>query len=217
MNDYTDERQSKILMFERWLKLMVQHRADERLLDCAITFSENPPQGYNSPRLEESRALPLPVALMAQQDAGAGGVDFLEQDIIRVPASDNGDGGGSDGHGARRYLQFAFMKRTFYMDLPKNTVWPEEARQLIARSPGFFYLRDGRFPWMSFESWQKTVREWNPLQKEYLNSDTRGAAEDMAYILFTLWRFPLDWQFYRRTLVFNGRKKRGWEGVGPVT
>jgi len=38
----------------------------------------------------------------------------------------------------------------------------------------------------------------------------------MAYILFTLWRFPLDWQFYRRTLVFNGRKKRVWEGVGPV-
>ena len=51
MNDYAEEKQSRILMFERWLKLMVQHRGDERHLDCAITFLVNPPRGYDSPWL----------------------------------------------------------------------------------------------------------------------------------------------------------------------
>jgi hypothetical protein len=69
---------------------------------------------------------------------------------------------------------------------------------------------------MSFDAWQGLVKTWDPVQKEYINSDARTAVEDMAFILLTLLRFPLDWQFYRRALVFRGRKKCDWVGEGPV-
>lgn len=202
MAEYAQEKQLRIAMFERWLKLMLQRRADERQLDLAITFKENPPDGCDTPQLEESCALSLSPALRA-------GLDNL---VVPISGSGHGDGR----RDSDRYLQFAFMKRTFYMDLPKNTLWPDEARQLFSQRSGFFYLRDRRFPWMSFDSWQGLVKTWNPVQKVYINSDARTAAEDMGFMLFTLWRFPLDWQFYRRALVFHGRKTRDWEGEAPV-
>ena len=146
--------------------------------------------------------------------AGAGLTDVYGQGNLKVPITGSGHGDGR--RDSDRYLQFAFMKQTFYMDLPKNTLWPDEARQLLSQRSGFFYLRDRRFPWMSFDAWHGLVSTWNPVQKEYINSDPRTAAEDMAFILYTLWRFPLDWQFYHRALVFNRRKKRDWEGEGPV-
>jgi hypothetical protein len=212
VTDYAREKQLRTAMFERWLKLMLQRRAGERQLDCAITFKENPPDGCDTPQLEESIALSLSPALASGEAADTGVANGQDNLKAAVPGSAPGDGR----RDSDRYLQFAFMKRTFYMDLPSITLWPEEARRLFSRRSGFFYLRDRRFPWMSFDTWRGLVETWNPVQKEYINSDARAAAEDMAYILYTLWKFPLDWQFYHRALVFHGRKKRDWEGEGPV-
>jgi len=214
MIEYAQEKQLRIAMFERWLQLMLERRADERQLDCAITFKENPPDGCDTPQVEESCVLSLSPALAGSEVGGAGFTDVYGEDNIKAPVPSSGRGDGR--RDSDRYLQFAFMKRTFYMDLPKNTLWPDEARRFLSQRSGFFYLRDRRFPWMSFDAWQGLVETWNPVQKEYINSDARTAAEDMAFILFTLWRFPLDWQFYQRALVFNRRKKRDWEGEGPV-
>ncbi len=135
--------------------------------------------------------------------AGAGFTDIYGQDDLNVPIQLSGRGDGR--RDSERYLQFAFMKQTFYMDLSKNTLWPDEARQLLSQRSGFFSLCDRRFPWMSLDVWRGLVETWNPVQKEYINFDARAAAEDVAFILFTLWRFPLDWQFCRRALVFNRR------------
>ena len=40
--------------------------------------------------------------------------------------------------------------------------------------------------------------KWNPLQKVYLYRDEESAAEDMAFILFQVWKFPVDWRWYVR-------------------
>ena len=72
MIDYTREKQFRIAMFERWLKLMLQRRAGERQLDCAVTFKENPPDGCDTPQLEESIALSLSPALASGEAAGTG-------------------------------------------------------------------------------------------------------------------------------------------------
>jgi hypothetical protein len=215
MTDYAEEKRLRTAMFERWLKLMLNRRCDERRLDCAITFLESPPDSCETPQREESRALSLSAVVETEQGTGSS-TDFLNEGILRVPVPDSGRGDGQGGRDSHRYLQFAFMKQTFYMDLPKNTLWPDEARRLLSQRSDFIYLGDRRFPWMSLDAWREMVHTWAPVQKEYSNSDPRTAAEDMAFILFTLWRFPLDWQFYRRALVFNRRKKRDWEGEGPV-
>jgi len=35
---------------------------------------------------------------------------------------------------------------------------------------------------MDPKGWRKVVDEWNPVVKAYLHSDTRAAAEDMAFM-----------------------------------
>jgi hypothetical protein len=96
------------------------------------------------------------------------------------------------------------MKHTFYMDLPNNTLFPAEAQRLFRQRSGFFYVHERRWWFMSLERWQKLVRDFDPVQKEYLNADTRSAAEDMAFVFYTLWRFPLDFPLYFRRFQFTG-------------
>jgi hypothetical protein len=45
--------------------------------------------------------------------------------------------------------------------------------------------------------------EWNPLQKVYLYRDEESAAEDMAFILFQVWNFPVDSPLYVKAASFN--------------
>jgi hypothetical protein len=214
--DYTKEFDRCVLLFDSYLKKMVQRRSDEPRRDCAITFRENNPDGSDTPSLEEAAAKSLELALAAEVEIGGWGDQFLDQTSVLIPTHDHAAAGPGDFNGDDRYVQFAFTKRTFYLDLPNCTLFPLEAERLIRERSGFFYLKDHRQPWMSMDYWQNTVRDFSPVQKIYLNSDTRSAAEDMAYIFYTLWKFPTDWQFYYRALVFHGRKKRDWEGEGPV-
>ena len=216
MYDYTRERERRVLLFDSYLRKMVERRSDERRLDCAITFREDSPEDSAAPSLEESAAKSLELALAAELEIGGSGDDFLDQTSILVPSHDDAGAGQGDSAGDNRYVQFAFTKQTFYLDLPNCTLFPLEAERLFRERSGFFYLRDRRQPWMSAPSWQNAVKDWNPVQKIYLNSDTRSAAEDMAYIFYTLWKFPPDWQFYYRALVFHDHKKRDWEGEGRV-
>ncbi len=217
MDEYSKLVRGRIELFDTYLKRMVQHRSDEGGLDCAVVFREDPPHGSDAPRLEESKAKALELIVAGPGVRSANGEGPLDQSIIRVPSHaepDASSGGGSDRVG--RFLQFAFMKSTFYMDIPNSALFPDEAERLFKQRAGFFYLRDRRWPWMSLEIWQDLVRRFNTFQKEYMNSDTRAAAEDMAYVFYTLWKFPIDWQFFYRSMVFWAPKQPDWTGEGPV-
>ena len=81
---------------------------------------------------------------------------------------------------------------------------------------GFFYLRD-------VPRWtllKEDVAGHNPFRKVYLYGDERSAAEDIAYIFFDLWKFPVDWQFFVYAALFPNAKVNGagtvWEQGVPV-
>jgi hypothetical protein len=49
--------------------------------------------------------------------------------------------------------------------------------------------------------------KWVPLQKVYLYRDEESAAEDMAFIMFQVWKFPVDWRWYVQAASFHTEHK----------
>lgn len=218
MHNYQEQLHAQIVTFDRYLQTMVQRRAQERNSDCAITFMEDHPDDLDLDHLVESRARVLETS-KSEAVSEERRFDFLSEATFIVPEPTPPSCSGSHESGKEksvRYVQFAFMKRTFYMDLPNSTIFPAEVHRLMRDRSGFFYLRQRRWSFMTFEEWREVVHDHDPLQKEYLNVDTRCAAEDMAYVIYNLWRFPLDWQFYYHALRFNQGKRRPWERTGTV-
>jgi hypothetical protein len=105
------------------------------------------------------------------------------------------------------YVQFAWQGTWFYMELPDSTLGPSEAQRLIAARPAFFYLKDRPESQSAFseQAWRKLVAEHNPVHRLYRASEIMAAAQDTAYVWFTLWALPLDWVFYTRTAYFKGK------------
>ena len=207
MLDYHELLQRRIAVFNQLLQEMVRRRADEDDGDdCGITFNEYPPGSDHNRTLGASRVV-TPALALAGTSAGA---------TYESGSGMPGEPGPAREPESNRFVQFSFERKTFAMDLPKQTLWPGEARLLIARRSGFFWVRDRKFPNISAENLARLVEDFDPVAKEYLNADTLCAAEDMAYVFYTLWKFPVDWQFYRRCMRFRKRRRRAWEGDGPV-
>jgi hypothetical protein len=212
MLEYHDQRQCLTRLFEKYLAVMVQRRSRTGRQDCAIIFKEDAPSDDAQPALRATaRVARSRVRLgLESRDGGAASNNLLWEPC---------DAGNADGGTAEkklsRYVQFAFMDRTFFMDLPNDTLFSEEVRVLLESRPGFFFLRDRRCDFMGHEEWVEEFRELNPVEKEYLNDDLRTAADDAAFVFLTLWKFPADWQFYYRALAFWNPRRR-WEGTGIV-
>ena len=49
--------------------------------------------------------------------------------------------------------------------------------------------------------------KWEPLQKIYLYRDEESAAEDMAFILFQIWHFPVDSPLYVKAASFHTKHR----------
>ncbi len=49
--------------------------------------------------------------------------------------------------------------------------------------------------------------KWEPLQKVYLYRDEESAAEDMAFIVFQVWNFPIDSPLYVTAATFSGKHR----------
>lgn len=115
-----------------------------------------------------------------------------------------------------RFVQFAFMKQTFYLDLPRTTLQAAEADSLLLRRHGYFRVRDRRWWFQTFAEWSEVVRQWNPVEKEYLNKDARSAADELAFLFYDLWRIPFETRLYWQAFAFRRRKVRDWEGTGRI-
>jgi len=90
---------------------------------------------HDSHHLVESKAIDL--VLVADGKLGAGSGDFLSDPIIRVPDGGSSSGGGeSDNGDYHRFLQFAFRRHYFYMELPYNALFPAEASQFVQSADG---------------------------------------------------------------------------------
>ena len=89
-----------------------------------------------------------------------------------------------------RFLQFWFGSKSFYADLPRTT-FAGEAESLVSSRPGFFFVGSRRMA----EDQKDYVEEFNPVFRDYAYGDEGIAAEDMAFVLFDLWKLPVDVSF----------------------
>ena len=105
-----------------------------------------------------------------------------------------------------RYIQIAFLRDCFYLEMPKITLFPNEAALILRQRLGFYYARNRPdLRWVR-RNWEDIVK-WDPLQKVYLYRDEESAAEDMAFIFFQVWKFPVDWRWYITSAAFHAKHR----------
>lgn len=194
MPTYIDEKRRRIRQFAEYLRLMGL-RAHKVVKDSSfIIFNDAPPEDAESPKLKESVA--IKVDCLADGGSASGG---------------SGSAVGLPKHGKprkrrSRYIQFAFMRDCFYMELPNNTVFPQEAEQIFRCRQGFYWAKNRPdLRWVR-SNWEDMVK-WEPLQKIYLYRDEESAAEDMAFILFQIWHFPVDSPLYVKAASFHTKHR----------
>ena len=190
MSDYRAELDRRTEQFAEYLRLMgLRRRKIVKNDDCFAIFDEAALGGVNAPHVEESAA--VKVECLAN-----GGPTADVDDAANPPSPDWSP------EKPFRYIQFAFGQDCFYVDLSNRTLLPHEAEVILQQRSGFYWAKDRRdLRWVR-TNWKDYLR-WNPLQKVYLYRDEESAAEDMTFVLFTVWKFPLDSPLYVTAAAFH--------------
>jgi hypothetical protein len=206
-NDYNSELARRTTQFAAYLDMMRRRARIEVEDSCFAIFDEEQPSAQDRP----ARSASIVKKLVLASDPTDGHSSFADGE-----ESWPKDGWRDDhGEGVKRFVQFAFVYKWFLMDLPRNTLTADEARRLLRDKMGFFYLRD-RPSFIDSLTSEQQIRLCDPFCKVYVYGDERGAAEDMAYIFFQLWHFPVDWRFY--FTAFSGhRTDVRFEGGVPLS
>ena len=208
MFDFPRELQRRIDQFAEYLKRMYHRSHDEVCGSCFIIFQEDSPTGSSDePALAEAAKPSLELVAAGFDDAGIASIT-LDDDSVFVELPD--DGWKAD-DSQRRFIQFSFEEDWFCMDLPLQTLYRAEAEQIVRSRHGFFYLRDRP----EFTLNEEDVEGYDPFRKIYIYGDEDSAAEDMAFIFFQVWRFPVDWRFFVNASAF-GDKETDWEWGTPI-
>ena len=207
MFEYRAELERRIEQFRHYLGLMPQRRAGIVQGNCFIIFDEQLPRSYTDrEELTESKAL----VYESVQEASNWDGEFLPSLLDDSIVIDLPNEGWRGDDSPSRFIQFSFNSRYFDMDVPTTTLFRAEAEQILRCRSGFFYVKDRR----QFEHPGDKVDTFNPLRKVYIHGDERAAAEDMAYIWFGVWRFPVDWRFHVTANAFHERTQ--WENGVPI-
>lgn len=204
MPDYSEELQRRISQFAGYLKKMY-HRAHEEVEgSCFIIFEERPPaNGSGDAALSEAAKPALELVVAAFDDAGITRVTMTDD----VSFTGLPDDGWKEDDSQARFIQFSIEKNWFCMDMPLQTLYRAEAEQILRSRKGFFYLRDRP----QFTLKEEDVEGYDPFRKVYIYGDEGSAAEDMAFIFFQVWRFPVDWRFFVKAAAFGDKKTdREW-------
>ncbi len=201
MSDYGTELDRRTQQFAHYLKLMHDRAFDEVRNCCYIIFEERRPgDGRGRGKVSDEEKAALELARQAS-DAGIGGDgDPDESASISLP-----DEGWRQDASKNRFIQFSIEHDWFCVDLPRQTLYRPEAERVLRDRQGFFYLRERP----QFALYGEDVEKYDPFRKIYTYGDEESAAQDMAYILFQVWRFQVDSRFYVSAGSFNG--KFDWE------
>jgi hypothetical protein len=201
MSTYLDEKRRRIEQFTQYLRLMAMRRHKIVTDDCFIIFNESAPEDTDNPQVREWAAATVDCTANGGQASGDTGL--LEPSSADWRPDES----------SPRFVQFAFRQDCFYMELPKSTLFPNEAGLILQQRPGFYWARK-RPDLCWVRATMKDMCKWDPLQKMYVYRDEESAAEDMAFILYQVWKFPLDSRFYVTAAAFNG--KCDWEKGFPL-
>ena len=206
MPTFHEELERRTEQFRHYLDLMPQRQAELTEGNSFIIFEERYRDAPGSKHLTDSKALVYEAALEeGGWDDGLGTSVVDETISIDLP-----DEGWRGDESQSRFVQFSFNTRYFDMDIPNTTLYRAEAEIILRRRAGFFYVTECR----QFEHPAEKVGTFNPLRKVYVHGDERSAAEDMAYVWFSVWKFPVDWRFYVTAAAFHDRVD--WEKGVPI-
>ncbi len=201
MFDYAAEKQRRIQQFAHVFEPM-HHRTVNVVMDCCFLRIEERENPWSSKRsLEASR--------VNEKVLSNAVIDTLEGSFETTPDIEGwSDNGWREDDQSCRYVQCVFLEKHFEIDLPRPTLWPMEAKQLLQRRNGFFFLgeRGGA------ETQASVIERFHPLRKAYVHGDHYSVAEDVAYIFFDLWRFPIDTRLFLST--WGGRNQ--WDSGRPL-
>lgn len=207
MFDYRAEFDRRVEQFVSYLDRMHERAHEIAHGPCFIIFEERKPSASgDEPELTEVKERELAIVTEKFGDT-RNIVPDLGDEILFVDLPDEGWRGDDSGN---RYVQFSFERNWFCMDMPLETLFRPEAEQILRDRMGFFYLRDRS----QFTLYGEDVEGHDPFRKVYVYGDERSAAEDMAYIFFTVWKFPVDSRLYVKSAAFSG--KHEWEKGYPV-
>lgn len=205
MNQYLDLLERRKQQFGYYLDLMRQRQQELTPNRSFIIFDEKPSdQSADADQLSEKAALVKQAAL--PEAVGDGGLEDFEELVIQRP---EGDGWREDSS-IPRFVQFMFSPKYFEMVIPKTTLHPAEAEAVAGQRLGFFFEPERP----DFESLESYATDFNPLRKAYVYGDHATAADDMAFVWFSIWKFPVDWTFYVTAGAFEGN--RYWERNLPL-
>ena len=202
MPTFHDELKRRTEQFVHYLKLMQRRQKKITESNSYIIFEERlDTDNPGCEQLTESKALVYHAAL----DVAGWNISGDEAVVTDLP-----DEGWRGDDSSSRFIQFSFNPRYFDIDIPNVTLWRAEAEIILRRRSGFFYVTENR----QFEHPEEEADRYNPLRKVYVYGDQRAAAEDMAYVFFNVWKFPVDWRFYVTAAAFY--KKTKWEKGFPI-
>jgi len=207
MPTFHEELDRRIEQFTHYLKLMHDRAHEEAHGPCFIIFEERRPGGTSDDEeLAEEKKLALELVVQEFTDAGIGGAGTLDESVmIDLP-----DEVWRQDDSQNRFIQFSFERNWFCIDMPLDTLYRPEAEQILRSRQGFFFLRDRK----QFTLHEEDVEGHDPFRKIYVYGDEASAAEDMAFIFFQVWKFPVDSRFYVTASAFSG--KHGWERGFPI-
>ena len=97
------------------------------------------------------------------------------------------------------FVQIAFNHSSMLIDLPNTTVTKAEAEMILRDKPAFFFASISQ----TSEGQNSPMAPFKPLQREYAYGDEEIAAEDIAYLFFDVWRFPVDVRLFVTTAAFG--------------
>ena len=206
--DYRTALARRIGQFHRHL-VPVDRRAHEVAQGtCALIFENRRPDGESGEQARAERQPTLAAVVAAFGEVAAtGGPKHGGPSIPDLPEE------GWRENGERlRFVQFAFQKDYFYLDLPRQTLSFDEAMEVLWHREGFFYLRDR--PQFAMSEEIGDVKAFDPFRRAYLYGDEGQAAEDTAFLLFRVWELPLDSPLYVTSWSADGKHK--WERGTPA-
>ncbi len=206
--DYGETLQRRIVQFAGYLKKMHHRALKEVEGPCFMIFDERSPTDKNGhDQLNEAVTPSIELVLHGFEVAGK---DSITMDGF-LSSPDLPEEGWREDNSQSRFIQFSFEEKWFCIDMPIQTLFQPEAEQILRSLKGFFYLRDRP----EFTLFEEDVEGYDPFRKIYVYGDEQTAAEDMAFIFFQVWKFPVDWRFYVKADAF-GDKKTNWEWGTPI-
>lgn len=201
MANAQESLQQRISQFTARLAPMNQRAHATACGPCFMIFEELPP----NTRADHANAGDDAdeVAIQAVLDA------FRELELLPIPQSvlqlKLPETGWRVQPAPTRFIQFSFERDDFQLDIPLNALTQAEAEQILRQREGFFYLRNRPEHTLHGED----VEGHDPFRKVYRYESEAEAAADMAFILFRVWRMPVDAPLYVSAAAFG--KEIRWE------